>query len=252
MRKANMKDPWTDRLSEYIDGDLAADDVRGLNAHLAGCDTCGRLLEELRAVAAAARILPDRTPDRDLWTGIAAAIGAPGAADTPVPGALPWRSAAPRTDDAPPRRRFSFSMPQLAVAALLLMTVSAGTMWLVAGGAQRGGGESGVAGMVFQSAAAVPADVILVNTAPGASAPTDVDDVAGIEQALDAARSTLDPATVEVLERSIEAINTAIAQARAALEADPGNPHLQRQLESTMQRRQDVLRRAGGVQRGGA
>ena len=68
-----------------------------------------------------------------------------------------------------------------------------------------------------------------------------------LERALEASRERLDPATVEVVESSLEAINQALADARAALEADPANPHLQRQLESTMQKKLALLRRASGA-----
>jgi hypothetical protein len=69
-------------------------------------------------------------------------------------------------------------------------------------------------------------------------------DVAELERALEENRGSLDPATVEVIERSIEAIDAAILDARDALASDPGNPHLHRQLDSTMRKKLDVLRRA--------
>jgi hypothetical protein len=55
-----------------------------------------------------------------------------------------------------------------------------------------------------------------------------------------------------VLERSLESIQSAIAAAEAALAADPGNSRLQRQLDSTLQRRQELAARVSRVHRGGA
>jgi anti-sigma factor RsiW len=239
-----MHDPWTDRLSAYIDGELDDADARALETHLRQCDVCTTTLAGLRDVVAAARTLPDHEPPHDLWAGIAAGI----AADT----------AAREVDVLPlrPRRavaaRFSFTAPQLAAAALVLMTLSGAAVWFAVGSDTRAAAANGAvaAGTIFQSAVGAPADVRLAAVpAPVAGA---AEDAREIEAALESARGTLDPSTVAVLERSIESIEAAIADARAALEADPGNPYLQRQLDSTLQRRQDVLRRASGVRRAGA
>ncbi|MGH2569626.1 MAG: hypothetical protein ACRDGR_00280, partial [bacterium] len=54
----------------------------------------------------------------------------------------------------------------------------------------------------------------------------------------------LDPATVELIRRNLEIIETAIAEIRAALADDPGNPGLNRLLIAEYQRRGVVLRRA--------
>src|SRR5690242_6390457 len=70
-----MKDQWTDRLSEYLDGDLTPAERTTLEAHLAACGTCRTTLDELRRVVARAQALDDRPPAADLWPGIAEHIG---------------------------------------------------------------------------------------------------------------------------------------------------------------------------------
>jgi anti-sigma factor RsiW len=45
-----MKDLWTDRLSEYLDGELPAAAGHALEQHVAGCDACRATLDDLRAV----------------------------------------------------------------------------------------------------------------------------------------------------------------------------------------------------------
>ena len=62
-----MKDQWTDRLSEYLDGELGAAERAALEGHLATCAECGATLAELRRVVARARALDDRPPTADLW-----------------------------------------------------------------------------------------------------------------------------------------------------------------------------------------
>ena len=69
-----MSDRWTDRLSEYLDGELQPEEREDLQAHLFTCAACARTLAELRRVVERARALPDREPPRDLWPVIAAAI----------------------------------------------------------------------------------------------------------------------------------------------------------------------------------
>jgi anti-sigma factor RsiW len=233
-----MHDPWTDRLSEYIDGELNAAEMELLERHLAGCDECRVTLQQLQDVVAAAHSLEDREPGSDVWAGIAAGLAAePRQADAGTQ-VVPLRRAV--------ARRFTMSAPQLAAAALLLMAFSAGAAWLISGAAGNGRGADYQQGTIFHAAHDAPDDVLLVGNQPAQTpAPND------LTATLDAASATLDPATVEVLERSIESINAAIADAHAALEADPGNPFLQRQLDSTLERRDAVIRRAGGVRRGG-
>jgi putative zinc finger protein len=53
----------TESLSAYMDGELAPSEREAVAAHLRGCPSCDRHLEELRAVDAAARELPLSVPD---------------------------------------------------------------------------------------------------------------------------------------------------------------------------------------------
>jgi anti-sigma factor RsiW len=231
-----MHDPWLDRLSDHIDGHLDAADEQSLRAHLSQCDECSRALEELRAVVTAAREAPTIEPARDLWPAIRAAMAQPDSAGTPAP--------APAAARRTPARRFSFSMPQLAAAAVVLMALSGTAVWVATNGPDA---PAATAGTIIQSAGS-PGSVTPV------AAPTERPDygadVAELERALAENSAGLDPATVEVVQRSLESIDRAIEDARAALAADPGNPFLHRQLDNTMRRKIDVLRRATGVDRG--
>src|SRR5918997_3813637 len=108
-----MNDRWMERLSEYLDDELAPGERAAIESHLETCCDCSAVLSDLRRVVDRARHLDDRPPRRDLWPGIAQRIGA-----TP---------ARPRVIG----RRWSFSVPQLAAAAVALMTLSGGTVWLI-------------------------------------------------------------------------------------------------------------------------
>src|SRR5690606_33702619 len=101
-------------------------------------------------------------------------------------------------------------------------------------------------GTVVQAAGDVGRNVRMVDLRPE---PQYTGDIAALEAALEANRDRLDPATIDVIERSLESIDRAIEDARAALDADPGNPYLHRQLDNTMRKKVDVLRLATRVQR---
>ena len=68
---------WTDRLSDYLDGELSGQDQRAVAAHVAECAECARTLDELRTVTEQARALAPAAPSADLWRGIADRIASP-------------------------------------------------------------------------------------------------------------------------------------------------------------------------------
>jgi anti-sigma factor RsiW len=214
-----MTDHWTDRLSEYVDGDLSPNERRALEAHLSGCPTCAGVVADLRAVVATASELTDRDPAVDLWPGIAAQLpSAPGVTSL---------SRRQRLH----QRRVTFSVPQLAAAGLALVLVSSGLLWAAL--RDRGGDVSPVElpAMAVAAAAADPA------TAYGAA-------IADLEALLAQHRESLDTATVRVLEESLTIIDRAIAEAQAALAEDPANRYLNGHLTTTMQRKLTLLQQA--------
>src|SRR5438128_9745283 len=111
-----MHEEWIEKLSDYLDGELPPGDRDAVDAHLRECAECATVLEDLKRVIARAGSIQPRPPSADLWAGIAARIDAPAAAA----GTTPFRS----RDNAPQRwnasRRISFSLPQLAAAAVVL------------------------------------------------------------------------------------------------------------------------------------
>jgi Putative zinc-finger len=218
-----MSDQWTDRLSEYLDGELE-DAVRAeLEAHLATCTECEAALAELRRVVTRAGTLEDRPPVADLWPGIAARIGL--GTDQ-----LSLRRRARR-------RRFTFTVPQLAAASLALIAVSAGLVWLALRGAPRS-----VAG---NAPAAVATPGVQANWMPKVEGSADAA-VAELRAALAESRRSgrLDAATVARLEHSLAVIDSAIAEAKRALEADPGSVYLNHHLAETYRRKLSFLRQA--------
>lgn len=63
---------FTERLDDYLDGEMLPAGERALEAHAAGCAACGRTLAVARNLQRQALALPaEREPSRDLWPGIA-------------------------------------------------------------------------------------------------------------------------------------------------------------------------------------
>ena len=70
-------DAWTDRLSDYLDGELTASEERALGSHLQECAACRTNLEELRAIVASLASDPITARDQptlEEWLAIRRAL----------------------------------------------------------------------------------------------------------------------------------------------------------------------------------
>lgn len=260
-----MTDPWTERLSDYVDGELSAEERQGLEVHLTTCAECGSVLAGLREVAARARTLADQPPPADLWPGIAARIGGASSMGAPVTakraatrrGLLDWLD-----------RRFTITVPQAAAAAAGLVAVAAIGMWLFLAHAplrpapatvlatRMSPAQSGGASVPTDTAEAPPTDERTVGppsprpAATAATASVTSDDprydatIAELQRVLAEERDRLDPKTVKVLETNLAIIDKAVGEARRAVAADPSNVYLRNHLASVMKRKADLLRQA--------
>ena len=224
----------TERLSAYLDDELSASEAQAVDRHLEECLECRRTLTELREVSARAGGLPDLEPESDLWKGIAARIESMPQADLASLQVIDLRS----RKAARQSKRIAISLPQLAAASIVLMLLSGSVVWL----AMRGGETA---------PSSVAADytgqpVRLVSVGPDQV--TDYTSaVQALENALRQQRDRLDPVTIAILEENIRAIDTAITEAEAALERDPGNLYLNQHLDNTMKKKIQLLRRAAGL-----
>jgi negative regulator of sigma E activity len=234
---------WTERLSEFIDGELSQDDQTACEAHLTACAECRTIATELRLVTATARADAEQTPRRDLWPGILTQIGSGDiAAHGETRAAVGTERVTPVIPMTRARRQVTFSLPQLALAASLLIAVTAGVSYVASGRGARTTpvrGETPVQAMA-ESMGAPGADVTRANFADEQFDRA----VADLEQILVDQRDDLDPRTVVVIERNLAVIDEAIRQARAALDADPANTFLNSHLADARRRKLELLRRA--------
>ena len=171
----------------------------------------------------------DELPQRDLWTGVQARLGASGAS--------------PRQ-----AHTFTFTLSQLALAASLLIAVASGVTYLAS--------NRSVTTGVGQAQPVIQAYPVDVNTG-GQMVPANFADVQfnaaveDLERILREERGRLDPRTVLILERNLNAIDAAINEARMALEQDPANPFLNSHLADARRRKLDLLRHATELASGG-
>ena len=221
-----MTDQWTDRLSDYLDDELGAHERAALERHLASCEACSVVLDELRQVVARAAHLPARPPAADLWRGIESRL------DAVVSVATPFRARV--------SRRISFTMPQLVAAGLALMVTSGGGVWIL----QHGGRTTDL------PPAAATSEVDPAALPVAIADPRYDEAIADLEQALASGRSQLDPGTVGILEANLDSIDKAIEQSRRALAADPANVYLHSHLADERQRKLALLRRGVGLLNG--
>ena len=220
-----MKDIWTNRLSEYLDGELDNAERAALEAHLATCGQCYATLGELRQVIARAQALQDTPPANELWPEIRARmIEESGTRLTPA-----------RRPAVSPHRRFSFSVPQLLAASVALVLLSSGGVWMAL--------RPTAVAVTPRPGTAMPGTPITPVTW---TSPTDLA-VVELQDALARNESRLDTATVRVVRQNLAVIDRAIAEARAALQNDPANTYLNLHLADTMRRKVELLRRINAL-----
>ena len=252
------------RLADYLEGDLATAERLALEAHLDSCERCGALVRDLRSISAAAAALPPIEPPAHVWEGIRSRIGA----DV--------------VELAPLRRRWMPLLRGLA-AAIVLVVASSTITWLatrrsaatqatatsgasdgaasndtnrleqsakVAGGGNAPDEPRAADGVRRASAGASDSPFPDVATAPEDRVPVRAgemaygEEISKLRTAVRSRSGELDQKTVRTIERSLAVIDTAIAQARAALAKDPGSQFLNKELTDALDKKVRLLRTA--------
>lgn len=169
----------------------------------------------------------DALPSRDLWAGIASRIDASQIRPT-------------ATAATSPTTRIAFTLPQLAMAASLLIAVASGITWMVAHPP-----AAPVTREPVIQAYGTPEDDNGGHVVPANFADAQYNAaVTDLEKVLREERDRLDPRTVLIIERNLKAIDDAINEARTALANDPANPFLNSHLADARRRKLDLLRQA--------
>ena len=216
-----MSDRFTAQLSPYLDGELDDLSRARLESHLAECLDCTRALADLRAIVAAAPQYEGREPSRDLWADIERRLDEPEAVPISRPAVQP---------SSLPASRQRFGWRELIAASIVMAAVGGGAVWIVLN-----------EGKSVVTTAAAPAPAADLRNVEFADREYDAA-VRDLEQLLAEGRGRLDSATVRTIEASLSKIDDAIFEARAAVQQDPANAYLSRQIAANMRRKLNLLR----------
>jgi hypothetical protein len=228
-------------LNDYVDGILDEPSKALIDKHIEKCSECAAQYGELRDLLDATARLPRSVlPDPDVWDDLRDSLNS--RKDVVLPMARNGQAIGSAKQPTLPRWQ---SRGFLAVAAVVLVLASSGLTALMLkttnpssqiarDSRQRAPGETPTP------------SIVLPTVLPAGFRATEGQYNRAIEelvQAVDAQRSRLNPETVRTVDRSLAVIDSAIAEARGALVADPGNATLIDLLSATYQRKLDLLRR---------
>jgi hypothetical protein len=246
-------DAFQERLSEYLEGTLPDSALADVELHIAACASCRSLVEDLRAIVQGASTLAPLVPSRDLWPGIAARI---------EPKVLPF---APATREARPWSRLTLG----AIAAGLVAVTALSTWQLTRSRetqstvaqtppvalpaqpdstppslAMPGASESVVTATVPVPAPQMTPTLVSSRTPRPDAATTYASEIDKLRAVFDQQSDVLDPRTRAILSTSLRTIDSAIAEARAALSRDPASQFLSQQLNKSLEQKLGLLRKA--------
>ena len=246
-------DAFNDRLMAFLEGDLDDTTRDAMTRHAESCAECGALLADLRDIRAQASKLPELTPSRDLWSGIAERIEAP---------VVSIGTATPATAFAAASRPALRSrwIRNTAWAASLVAAVSLGYF----SAARDGIVAQGDTFPVDSALIAAGTDTLDVTTdarnvsatVPGAVSAqlavatlnADYDrEISRLRGLVDQRRNQMDPATVAVIEKNLTVIDAAIADSKKAIAKDPASRFLIEALNASLESKVELLRIAAAL-----
>ncbi len=206
------------RLCDLADSVLPPDDRADVERHLGSCPACHDALAQLRGLL-------------DRASSLSSEIAPPAASWPAIRNRLPFTLPGANR----PRPRFTESWVMRAAAAILLVAGSS-TITVLALRSREPSRASG------------PSAYPAIAVAPPATLRAVDDSYAGVVDelttTLHSQRALLAPTTVATLERTLRIIDEAIAEARTALAADPGNGALLDVLSGNYEQKVELLRRA--------
>jgi hypothetical protein len=225
-------------LSDHLDGYLNRQEAGVVSEHLSECVSCAATYKSLVGMVSSANGLPKSVlPPDDLWADLRRSLNDRKDLVLPAPAKVTGASVGSTTT-----RRISARMVALlAVAAVVLIALSSGITALVL---RRDASDfvireprpSSVQPAVYGSAAVLPSGFRQTENEFNRT-------IEELKLAVDTQRGQLSAETIRTVDRSLAVVDSAIAEARAALLADPNNQMLVDLLSASYQRKLDLLRR---------
>lgn len=272
-------DGFAAELADYLEGD-APDAVRAaMETHAAVCVDCRQLLEDIGTIRDEAAALPTLTPSRDLWAGIADRIEAPVIPFEKKRSTIVVRRTWTRPAIAAAAlvvftagitygvtKKYSGDVaPTSPLLPGALATAPASAPDSVVPSAPRAGTSSMKVAVAGPSVAVAPTKSVehrsptpsvestgsqpvhLVGGGENVMRQTEPvydREIDKLRRIVKTRRTELDPKTITVLEQSIAVIDSAIAQSRRALKADPASGYLAKELNQSLEKKVELLRTA--------
>jgi hypothetical protein len=262
---------FSDRLMAYLEHETDDTTRAALERHAVTCAECGALLADLRKLRVDASNLPELTPSRDLWSGIASRIEAPVVPIGTVPPADQRRSTVVRRwargaliaaslagaagigyYAASRNRQVQFGVPDVAQQ-------QPETVYRVASARQDSAAQlpsnQPIAGTQDVSSSApkeprargtpvVPVSRSEVQRAV-ATMNTDYDrEIARLRVLIEQRRNQMDPVTVAIIEKNLQVIDAAITECKKAIAGDPSSRFLIESLNQSLQSKVELMRTA--------
>jgi len=210
--------PPIEQLSDLVDGDLRGESAPSVERHVASCAACAATVRRLRDLIERAGSLPSSVePPPDAWPAVRARLAR-------RRGRVPVR----------PIPSWAREWGLRAAAAILLVASSSAVTVLVL---RSRAAPDGRTPPQVERPIALPAEVAAVDRSYAQV-------VEELTSTLESQRGELAPATVATLQRALRVIDDAIAEARAALAADPRNEALLDVLSANYEQKVQLLRRA--------
>jgi anti-sigma factor RsiW len=208
------------RRQAYADGSLESKQIPSVERHLAVCDECRADVAALRDLlgqlsALDRSVVPASDLRADLWRRI----------DDGAPGIVSIGEA--RRARLGQRTLGSLRWPLVAAALVLITVTSVITANLVGRATPGGDPPSPVAGV---DVSAVEAHYVAATI--------------DLERIIREQGPALAPSTMRLVQENLRVIDQALAEARDALAADPGNADLSRMLLAAWEKKLDLLRSA--------
>jgi anti-sigma factor RsiW len=218
-------DRYRDAIQELADGTLGPLRRAELQQHLDDCPACRRLADDMRRIRELAQSMERPSPPDRVWLQVAGRLRQEGRIASAAPHAVGTR-------------RF---MP-LAIAASLLLVVGASWYLLYPRQPATPSQQEAHATPQQPSGNAAQADAVQGVEAEFRLAEQHLQNgIAKLEEAVKSESAQIDPQTAATLQKSLLAIDQAIAESRAALRAEPQNPLAYHSLFDAMRKKVTVL-----------
>lgn len=260
---------FSEQLMSFLEGDTDDATHASMERHAQQCAECGALLAEVRALRVEASKLPELTPSRDLWSGIAARIEAPVVPIGTVSGAFEAVPAVQRSAGA--RRWIRGSMAAAALVGAVGLGYFTGVARPVATVASSDSTDAAdTTAMPVQDGQfaimldGVPLDWMAADSLGGSAsalAPStasaqfavatlsaDYDrEITRLRALVDERRNQLDPVTVAIIEKNLRVIDVAITESKKAIARDPASRFLIESLNHSLESKVELLRIAAAL-----